>query len=52
MLLSLAFERADFEKMLRTRLEICQEHKLMGLLIFCCFERGVALILWKVALIL
>jgi hypothetical protein len=36
----MTFERADFEKMLRTRLKICQEHKLNGLLYFVVLSVG------------
>ena len=40
LIVSRTFERADFVKMLRTRLEIFQEHELNGLLIFVVSSVG------------
>jgi hypothetical protein len=39
---SRTFGRVDYEKTLRTRLELCKEHKLNKFI----FKRGFALILW------
>jgi hypothetical protein len=40
----MAFERADFENILRTKLEIYQEHKLNGLPLFFFVVSSVGLL--------